>query len=577
MRARLSAIVIMSVIAALAAIGAASRTAAKSTMRAPAGPCASLENQTIAPAQIGLPTRGATIVSAQLVPASPLVTTQGRGAVLPIPEYCKVVGYIAPVDPGAPRINFQVNMPTVWNGKLAQMGGSGTNGVIPIALGARMGSGPESMPPDAPYAVSRGFVTYGSDSGHQNAPAAGRGAPAAAPTQQPPPDWMRNTEARNNLLFAQMKKTHDVTVALVKQLYDQPIRHSYYFGTSQGGREALIVVQRYPQDYDGVLAQLPAFAYTHQGVFDSLSRARAQAGDAWIPPAKVALIAKEVRRQCDALDGIEDGLMGSYMACDRKFDPSVTPDSLSALRCPDGKDTGDTCLSDAQIRAAEALHAPVKYPFPIYKGWTGMPGWEAGGETRTNWKTLDSATDANTPLGGNLALLVNDPSVKLLTVDLNKYRKEIQDFSALGDATDPDLSAFQRRGGKLVIKVNTADYSVNPRAMYAYYDKIVTTMGQGTVDRFARLYVAIGIAHNGNVGTNPLTNERVPSYVDFIGMIDDWVEKGTAPADTQVLTSMVTSPPFTVNASLPMCRYPMYPRYNGTGDPKNAQSYRCTK
>ncbi len=217
------------------------------------------------------------------MPASPQTVTADR-AVLAIPEYCRVTGRIAPVDPAAPPINFHVNLPTSWNRKLAQLGGSGNNGVIPVALTTGMHWGPESIPPNAPYALSRGFVVYGSDSGHQAG--GGRGA-AAAP---PPADWTTNDEAFTNFAYAQMKKTHDVAVALVARFYGESIRHSYYLGSSQGGREALIVAQRFPQDYDGVFAQVPANTYVHLSIGEPLARAKAQAGDGWIPPAKVAVI-----------------------------------------------------------------------------------------------------------------------------------------------------------------------------------------------------------------------------------------------------------------------------------------------
>jgi feruloyl esterase len=387
---------------------------------------------------------------------------------------------------------------------------------------------------------------------------------------------MTNDEALRNFLYAQMKKTHDVAVALVGRLYDRPIRRSYYFGASQGGREAMMVVQRYPQDYDGVFAQVPAFPYTAMA-FDGYVRATTQAGEGWIPPAKIALIAKEVRRQCDGLDGIEDGLVSNYMACDRRFDPSITPKPFEAVRCSDGKDTGETCLSDAQIAAANAVHASIRFPFPLHKGWTSMPGWPTGSESTSNWKTLQRATEPTTPITGTLALFVKDPNATMLGVNLARYQKEIQAYSAMADATDPDLSAFQRRGGKLVMKVNTTDYTVSPRWSYAYYDKVVETMGQRTVDSFLRFYVGVGIFHNRNVGRNPLTNELVPSFVDFIAMIDDWVEKGKAPDDTQVLTDVEPVPPFAIRSSLPMCRYPGYPHYRGSGDAKKAESYECRK
>ena len=175
-----------------------------------------------------------------------------------------------------------MNLPTSWNRKLAQLGGSGQNGVIPVALTTGMQWGPESIPPNAPYALSRGFVVYGSDSGHQSA-ARAAAAPAPAPRQ---PTGRRTTRRFTNFAYAQMKKTHDVAVALVARFYGESIRHSYYLGASQGGREALMVAQRFPQDYDGVFAQVPANTYVHLSIGEPLARAKAQAGDGWIPPAK---------------------------------------------------------------------------------------------------------------------------------------------------------------------------------------------------------------------------------------------------------------------------------------------------
>ena len=148
--------------------------------------CDSLAGLAVPAASIGLPSSGATVAAAELVPAAPQTLTVDR-AVLATPEYCRVTGRISPVDPAAPPINFHVNLPTSWNRKLAQLGGSGQNGVIPVALTTGMQWGPESIPPNAPYALSRGFVVYGSDSGHQGAggrgawsPCAGRSVPAPA-------------------------------------------------------------------------------------------------------------------------------------------------------------------------------------------------------------------------------------------------------------------------------------------------------------------------------------------------------------------------------------------------------------
>ena len=531
--------------------------------------CDTLSGFSVPATTISLPTSGATIGAADLVPASRQTIAEGR-AVLAMPEYCRVTGRSAPVDPAAPPINFHVNLPTSWNRKLAHLGGSGQNGVIPVALTTGMQWGPESIPPNAPYALSRGFVVYGSDSGHQGG--SGRGADGA-----PQPDWSTNDEAFTNFAYAQMKKTHDVAVALVARFYGESIRHSYYLGSSQGGREALIVAQRFPQDYDGVFAQVPAHAYVHLSIGEQLARAKAQQGDGWIPPAKVAVIAKEVRRQCDALDGIADGLVSNYMTYDRRFDPAKTPNPLAAVRCDGGADTGESCLSDAQIRAANAVHGSLSYPFPLANGWTTFSGWPTGSESATNWKTLPTRPTPATDFGVLRSRIVRAPNANLLEVDLAKHANALQELSELIDATNPDLSRFRRRGGRLILKVNTTDYSVNPRWVMDYYENMRHTMGASAVDEFVRFYVAVGLFHNRNVGRNPLTNALVPGYVDFVAMLDDWVEHGKAPADTQVLSEMDTVPPFTVNATFPMCAYPMYPRYRGTGDPKAAASYACTR
>jgi feruloyl esterase len=540
-------------------------------------PCASLGAIAIPASAIGLPTTGATVTAADLVPAAG-ERVEGARAVLATPEYCRVTGRIAPVDPTAPPINFHVNLPTSWNRKIAQMGGSGQNGVIPVALTTGMQWGPESIPPNAPYALSRGFVTFGSDSGHQNAPGGRGAAPATPPAGPPTPDWTTNDEAFTNFAYAQMKKTHDVAVALVARFYGQPIRRSYYLGSSQGGREALIVAQRFPNDYDGIFVQVPVHAYVQQSIGDPLARAKAQMGDGWIPPAKVAVIAKEVRRQCDALDGLEDGLVSAYTVCQQRFDPAKSPNAFSAVRCAGGADTGEACLSDAQIQAANTVYASTTWPFPLHGGWRTWPGWSTGSESATNWRTLQARpTPATANFGVLRSRIVKDPAANLLEVDLARYAKELQQLSATIDATDPDLSAFHRRGGKLILKVNTTDYTANPRASMAYYDKVVQTMGARAVDEFLRFYVAVGLFHNRNIGHNPITNAPVPMYVDFIAMLDDWVEQGAAPADTQVLSDMDAVPPFTVRATFPMCRYPMYPRYNGSGDTKSATSYTCTR
>jgi len=235
-------------------------------------------------------------------------------------------------------------------------------------------------------------------------------------------------------------------------------------------------------------------------------------------------------------------------------------------------DAGDACLTDAQIASVNAIHAPIALPFPLYKDIPVLPGWGTGEETANNWRQVGN-NPVNGPEGNNVNYFTKDRTSTIFTVDLPKYAKEIQAFSLLADPMNPDLSAFQRHGGKLVMKTHTADYNVNARWSYAYYDAVVKKMGQPTVDSFLRLYVGIGLTHGGGAN-NPVTNEPAPNVADFITMIDDWVEKGKAPDFTQTLSTMDPDPPFAVHATFPLCAYPRYPQYLG-GDPKNAASYEC--
>jgi hypothetical protein len=355
--------------------------------------------------------------------------------------------------------------------------------------------------------------------------------------------------------------------------YGKAPTHSYFFGSSAGGREALIVAQRFPNDYEGVYAEVQVLPYTTQFLIDPWLRAQAQKGAGAIPASKVSTIAKEVRRQCDALDGIEDGLVSNYMACNAKFDPSIGKPDFSAIRCPDGVvDGGDGCLTDAQIASVNEIHGPIPLPFPLYKDIPVLPGWGTGEETANNWRHVGT-NPVNGPETNNINYFTQDRTSTILTVDLPKYAKQIQAFSKLADAMDPDLRAFQRHGGKLVMKTHTADYNVDARWSYAYYDAVVKKMGQPTVDSFLRLYVAIGLLH-GPGGTNPVTGEAIPNVADFISVMDNWVEKGQTPDFTQTLSAMDADPPFSVHATFPLCAYPRYPHYLG-GDPKQAASYEC--
>src|SRR3954470_12948122 len=255
-----------------------------------------------------------------------------------LPARCEVDGRILPLDTAATAraITFRVWLPAEWNRRAAQQGGGGMNGVIPDLRGA-------GYTIDGRSPAQLGFVTYGSDSGHQSS-FGGRGRGAPVPSTPPPPapapaanndDWALNDEAVRNLGYMQLKKTHDAAMVIVERAYGERPRYSYFTGTSQGGREGLTVAQRYPDDYDGVVANVPIVNFSSLMLAPELIRIHERPLANWVTRAKVNAIRAEFMRQCDGLDGLTDGVINNYIACRALFDVTRTnPDERGAARHP---------------------------------------------------------------------------------------------------------------------------------------------------------------------------------------------------------------------------------------------------
>jgi hypothetical protein len=319
--------------------------------------CPALVGLTIDPARIGLPIRAVKVASAVMVPSAP-AGSGPQGQPMPeIPAYCKVLGAMAPIDPAAPSVNFEVNLPAAWNGKAVQYGGGGLNGVLISGLDPL-----RDAPPNIPTPLGQGYVTLGTDSGHQ--------ASALSEIHA----FGLNEEALANYAYAAYKKVHDVAAVVVQAAYGQSTSRFYYFGGSEGGREALMMAQRFPQDYDGIVSVVPAadivgltMKQTHLGVL--------QQNGAWPSPKKLATLQKAVLAACDELDGLNDGVVSNIQACSKVFDPK-------ALRCEGGQNTSDACLSDAEIAVIDAIHAPYEYGFALANGIKSYPSFGYGGETQ---------------------------------------------------------------------------------------------------------------------------------------------------------------------------------------------------
>jgi hypothetical protein len=516
--------------------------------------CIDLVNLKIPASEIGLPSGGATITSAQTatVPADPVNPGATR-------DYCKVLGAVQPVDPNARPVNFEVNLPVDWNGKAVQYGGGGSNGVLITGLAPL-----RDARRDTPVPVARGFVTWGTDSGHDN-------------KKLPHPRaFALNDEALVNMAYAAYKKTHDAGERIVRAFYDRAPAKTYC------GREALMMAQRFPTDFDGIVSVVPVANYTG----GNLMRAKLgqlQRDGGWISPAKVKLILNAVNAACDTLDGLEDGVISAYEKCLSAFD-------VGTLRCPDGADTGDSCLSDKQIEADRLVHRPYRYPSAMKNGVTAFPGWTYGSEVQPGGMvdTITGKEPPQSPIANEKAQSVawvnadgfvryffaRDPKLDPFQFSAEKFAGRIKEISEMFDTTDPDLSAFQARGGKLVLKGNGADYQRSVLQEIDYYKSVVARMGQDRVDQFIRFYVTPGVNHPGNGVMRD--GKAVPAKVDLLGLLDAWVDSGNAPGiPTQV--SQQEQAPFKTIASRPMCRYPLSPRYDGDGDPSQAGSFTCAK
>jgi pimeloyl-ACP methyl ester carboxylesterase len=510
------------------------------------------------------------------------------------PAYCSVKGAMAPVDANAKLINFQVVFPASWSRRAAQLGGGGMNGSIPNLLGGvDMGPGTSL--------IQLGFATYGSDSGHQMSFGMGFGRGRSGGPGGPPPagsgdDWALNDEAMKNLGYMQLKKTHDAAMALMERIYGEKPRFNYFFGSSQGGREALTVAQRYPADYDGIAANVPIVNFSTLMLAPELIRIQEKPLANYVPPAKVNAIRGEFMRQCDKLDGLSDGIINNYMACRAIFDRTQAPRNSSpwnAKRCPNNIDPnpGDTsanaCLTDGQIATLSFVYSRYPFATPLANGvktfgmW--VPNTDPSGSgliVPARYRGQEGAADnapIHTHMGalGVTGFLMRDLKANPLDYveggPLNARRKEI---SLILDSTNPDLSAFYKRGGKLIVAIGTNDTLASPGAQLDYYQSVIKKMGRKRVDAFARLFVLPQAGH-GLSGTTYSTDGEgksistapIPNTFSRLNLLVDWVEKKTAPPMSVSVTAK--------DRSLPMCSYPMYPKYVG-GPVDTAASYACT-
>ena len=527
----------------------------------PAAACAALTAPMPA-SSIGIASGAASIDSASWIPEA-FIAVAERGPtpaarVTPYtPAHCRVLGRIAPIDPAAPPIGFQVNLPAQWNGRSVQYGGGGFNGVLISGVGllpaARFGS---------PTPLAQGYVTAGTDSGHQNVP------------DKPVQAFASNDEALVNFAYASYKKVRDVSVALALRAYGRAPSRLYFVGSSEGGREGLTMAQRYPAAFDGIFARVPVIHWTGLQLAGSRN-GMATMGDAWLAPAQAQRVHDAVLAACDAQDGLADGIVSDPVGCKARFD-------VTALRCAAGA-AGANCLTEAQVAAVKTLHSPYKLPYALANGVTEYPGWGVSGEATAAfgptggwnaWWLGRSApvlpAKADNGIGwvyGSGAVqhfYARDPAYDVRRFKPEEHVARIQQVSALMDSTNPDLSAFHARGAKLIVLENLADYAQSPYAGIAYVESVKSRMGAAKVDEFLKLYAAPGVDHVGS---------GAPANVDMLPALVAWVEQGRAPVGLQLVEEEVRQP-FPVLRARPLCEWSTWPRYRA-GDAAQAASFEC--
>ncbi|WUD28238.1 tannase/feruloyl esterase family alpha/beta hydrolase [Lentzea sp. NBC_00516] len=517
---------------------------------APAGAttaCADLFQVKIPASVISLPTTGGRVTAAAVT--SSVVSGQTI-------EYCQVDADLYPVDRSAPAIKTRVALPHGWNGKALMFGGGGYNGTIPALTGNVPFAAPDALAP-----LARRYATFASDSGHQQ-------GPAAVPSLDG--SFGVNDEAVRNFAAGDaLKKTHDASLFLIRRAAGKNPAETYFAGGSTGGREALIVAQRWPRAFDGVISGFPAWNNLAEGLYlGHLTQVLSRPG-AFPGPAKQTLLYDSVINACDGADGVLDRVV-SNPRC--QFDPRV-------LRCPDGADTGPACLSDPQIGAVTAMSTAFRWPYRVASGETQYPGFPflSGADMRTPFLGFGTTAPANPmPVTSGYGMqywdqwvkyfLTRDPGFNSLDLDPSrpgKWLSRISELSTIQDRNNVDLRPFARSGGKLLLLHGSADELVSHRSTNDYYQRVRDLLGPDTTEKFSRYYLVPG-ANHANFGT--------PAFAagwDSLTALERWVQKGQSPRNPVVAD-------VTHDRTRPLCEYPGWPRYRG-GDPDRASSFACVR
>jgi feruloyl esterase len=459
-----------------------------------------------------------TITAADEVPAGPIRSARG-GQSVTVPAHCRVAAVLQPSNDS--HIEMELWMPSEnWNGKFLAVGNGGWAGNIETGA---MATG-----------LAKGYATASNDTGH-------KGGSASFALDHP-----------EKLIDFGYRSMHEMAIkskAIIQAFYSREPQLSYYQGCSTGGRQGLMEAQRFPADFDAIIAGAPVNNVVHlniQSVARQVDMLREPASI--LPPNKVTLLANAVAAACDAKDGVKDGIISDPQMC--HFDPKV-------LLCKAGD--GPDCLTAAQVETAKRAWEPVKTKTGdmVYPG--SSPGFEAGYRMPTPGSPIN-------PLFTDMPRFVGhqDANWDVTSFDLDADLALAMKNAAFIESTDPDLAKFKARGGKLLLYHGWADPGPAPQNTINYFSAVGAKLG-GSQDDWMRLFLMPGMGHcAGGVG---------PDRADFLTAMEDWREKGKAP--DHIVAMRRANQQGRTEMTRPLCPYPQVARYAGTGSTDDAKNFAC--
>jgi feruloyl esterase len=464
-----------------------------------------------------------------------------------LPAFCRVAGTLTPSSDS--DIRFEVWLPADWNGKFQGVGNGGFAGSIGFGGLAD--------------AVRHGYASASTDTGHEDGGESARWA-------------LNHPEKIIDFGYRAIHETAVTAKAVIQVLYGSAPKRSYFNSCSNGGRQALMEAQRFPEDYDGIIAGAPANQWTLL-MSSAASGTKATLGDpaSYIPPSKLPAIEAAALAQCDLADGVKDGVIENPLAC--RFDPSV-------LLCKGEETVG--CLTSPQLTALKAVYGGLKDD----QGRTVFPGLSPGGEAEeggwASWITgsaprKSSMFNYSTQFFSNM--VYSNPDWQFQSFDAQRDPRTAADRMAkFLNATDPDLSAFEKRGGKLIVYHGWADAAIPAANAVNYYDSLVAKMGGAKTAEFVRLYMVPGMEHCGlGAGANVFGQFGTPNgdpMHNIDAALEAWVEQGRTPKEMIAVKFTNNSDPRSgVARTHPLCVWPEVAKYKGSGSTDDASNFTCGK